>query len=99
MSKTTSIPPACDSRDGIKVTLFVPCFNEQERIVGTLETIRDAVSQIGCSYEVLIVDDGCTDGTMDVVTAFAQKHPAVNIRIHRNPRNFGLARSFVDAAF
>jgi glycosyltransferase involved in cell wall biosynthesis len=99
MSERFSIPPACDSRDGIEVTLFVPCFNEEERILGTLETIRDALSEIGCSYEVLVVDDGCTDGTIGVVAGFAQEHPTMDIRVHRNPRNFGLARSFVDSAF
>jgi glycosyltransferase involved in cell wall biosynthesis len=99
MSERLFIPPACDSRDGIEVTLFVPCFNEEERIQGTLATIRDALSEIGCSYEVLVVDDGCTDGTIGVVEAFAEEHPSMDIRIHRNPRNFGLARSFVDTAF
>ncbi len=99
MSEHFSIPPACDSREGIELTLFVPCFNEEERILGTLETIRDALAEINCSYEVLIVDDGCTDGTIDIVNTFAQKHPAMEIRIYRNPRNFGLARSFVDSAF
>jgi glycosyltransferase involved in cell wall biosynthesis len=99
MFERFSIPPACDSRDDIEVTLFVPCFNEEERIMGTLETIRSALSEIGCSYEVLVVDDGCTDGTIGVVEAFAREHPDMDIRIHRNPCNFGLARSFVDAAF
>ncbi|PWU09365.1 MAG: hypothetical protein C5B47_03505 [Verrucomicrobia bacterium] len=99
MPKNLPIPPACDSRDGIEVTLFVPCLNEEERILGTLETIRAALSEIGAPYEVLVVDDGCTDGTIRVVTTFAREHPTMNIRIHRNSRNFGLARSFVDAAF
>ena len=99
MPEHPHIPPPCDSQDGIEVTLFVPCYNEEERIRGTLETIREALVEVGVSYEVLLVDDGCTDRTVPIVETFAAENPGMQIRIHRNARNLGLSRSFVDAAF
>jgi len=93
------IPAGADSLGGIEITFFVPCFNEETRIQGTLETIQEAMRTIHRSFEIIVVDDGCTDGTMSVVRSFSEKYPEMNIREHKNHKNLGLARSFVDAAF
>ncbi len=84
---------------GIDVTFFVPCLNEEERVVPTLRTIQDAMRGFPYSYEVLIVDDGSSDRTFEVAEEFRRRNPETSICIHRNPRNLGLSRSFVDAAF
>ncbi len=84
---------------GIDVTFFVPCLNEEERVVPTVRTIQDAMRDFPYSYEVLIVDDGSSDRTFEVAEEFRRSHPEMSICIHRNPRNLGLSRSFVDAAF
>jgi glycosyltransferase involved in cell wall biosynthesis len=84
---------------GIDLTFFVPCLNEEERVVPTLKTILDAMRNLPLSFEVLIVDDGSSDRTFDVADEFRRSHPETSICIHRNPRNLGLSRSFVDAAF
>jgi glycosyltransferase involved in cell wall biosynthesis len=84
---------------GIDVTFFVPCLNEEERLVPTLETIQDAMRGFPYGYEVLIVDDGSGDRTFEVAEQFRREHPEMSICVHRNPRNLGLSRSFVDSAF
>jgi glycosyltransferase involved in cell wall biosynthesis len=87
------------SAGGIDVTFFVPCLNEEERVVPTLKTIQDAMREVPYTYEVLVVDDGSTDRTLEVAEGFRKENPDVAVCIHRNPRNLGLSRSFVDAAF
>jgi len=47
----------------IDLTIVVPCLNEVPRIADTLMVVRDAMNEVGCSYEVWVVDDGSTDGT------------------------------------
>lgn len=88
-----------EGASAIDLTLFVPCLNEEPRVIGTVETIRDAMRELGYSYEVLVVDDGSSDRTFEVAEEFRQSHPELPIRAYRNGRNLGLSRTFVDAAF
>jgi glycosyltransferase involved in cell wall biosynthesis len=86
-------------REEIDLTLFVPCYNEESRIVGTLETIRAAHAEFTLSFEVIVVDDGSKDQTCAVVEHYQAQHPELPVHLHRNPRNLGLARSFVETSF
>ncbi len=98
MGNSEQAPPA-GIREEIDLTLFVPCYNEEARIAGTLDTIRSAQGAMHFTYEVLVVDDGSKDSTCAVVEEYRRAHPDMPIRLHKNPRNLGLARSFVDTAF
>jgi glycosyltransferase involved in cell wall biosynthesis len=95
--------PLETTADGIieelDLTIFVPCYNEAERIEGTLSTILEAYGELAFTYEVIVVDDGSTDGTAAVVEQFSASHPGFPVRLHRNSRNLGLSRSFVETAF
>ena len=44
------------------LSLFVACYNEEEGIIPTLETVVAAASEVGISYDVVIIDDCSTSG-------------------------------------
>jgi glycosyltransferase involved in cell wall biosynthesis len=81
------------------LTIVIPCLNEQERVGATLDTVAAAMRELPYSYEILVIDDGSTDRTALVVEEYSRLHPDLPIRLHRNPRNRGLTRSYVDGAF
>lgn len=87
------------SPDPIDLTVLIPCKNEEENVAGTLQTVISALQPLGCTYEILVVDDGSADRTSEVVTDYAKAHPEVPVTLRRNPRNLGLSRTFVDGAF
>jgi 2-polyprenyl-3-methyl-5-hydroxy-6-metoxy-1,4-benzoquinol methylase len=83
----------------VDVTFFVPCLNEEARVVPTLESVAASMAGSPHTYEVIVVDDGSTDRTAQVVEEYRARNPQLPVQLHRNPSNLGLARSFVDAAF
>ena len=73
----------------MKLFVQVPCLNEEETLPLVLSSIPKEIPGID-SVEVLIVDDGSTDRTIEVARAHGVRH------IVTHTRNMGLARSFRD---
>lgn len=92
-------PTPAGVREELDLTMFIPCLNEERRVVPTLETVRAAMAEVPLTYEVIVVDDGSTDRTAEVVLEYCRANPDMPVRLHKNPRNLGLSRSFVDTAF
>ena len=84
----------------LDLTIVVPCYNEESKVAGTLDTISSAMGELpGYSYEILVVDDGSTDNTVRVVNEYQASHPDLPIVLRINPKNRGLTRTYVDGAF
>jgi glycosyltransferase involved in cell wall biosynthesis len=70
-----------------RLSVIVPAYNEESRLGGTLDAIVAHLSDAGLSYELIVVDDGSTDGTADVVGRRPSACPQV--RLLRNETNRG----------
>jgi glycosyltransferase involved in cell wall biosynthesis len=68
-------------------SIIIPAYNESGRIAATLERIAAYAGEQHWDVEVLVVNDGSRDNTVDVVEQLAQSHPF--IRILENPGNRG----------
>jgi len=70
------------------ISIIIPAFNEQDRLPETLRRVEDYLHENAWSFhEVLVVDDGSTDGTAEAVSAIAEQNP--HVRLLRNPGNRG----------
>ncbi|MBI2626670.1 MAG: glycosyltransferase family 2 protein [Parcubacteria group bacterium] len=54
----------------MKLSVIVPAFNESERIIPTLDSLNNYLSKQSYDWEVLVVNDGSTDNTAEVVRSF-----------------------------
>ena len=77
-----------------KLSVVVPSYNEEQRLPRTLDQIERYLDRRGDSYELILVDDGSTDGTRRVMDAAAGRQPAV--RIVALPRNRGKGRALAE---
>lgn len=75
-----------DSGAGVTVSVVIPARNEAGNINGLLDGIDAACAPV-VRYEVIVVDDGSTDETAQVVTQRMQQRP--NLRLLRHPVSAG----------
>jgi len=68
-------------------TFIVPAYNESERLEVSLPKILDYVHKQQLRSEIIVVNDGSTDGTADVVRRFMSLN--ADIRLVENPGNRG----------
>jgi glycosyltransferase involved in cell wall biosynthesis len=90
MGKTTEINDVADDLSnggGPKYSIVIPAYNEAARIPATLTSVIGCIRARGWQAEILVVNDGSTDQTAEVVRAFAQTAPEV--RLMENPGNRG----------
>ena len=67
------------------LSIIIPSYNEKESLPELIAWIRRVMEREGRSYEVIIVDDGSTDGSWDTVLELSAQDPAVHgIRFRRN---------------
>ena len=69
------------------LSLVIPAFNEDRRIGQSLERILSFFRAQSYPFEIIVVDDGSTDRTVEVVRGFAASDP--QLRVEPQPQNRG----------
>lgn len=69
------------------LSLIIPAYNEEKRLSATMEKIYQYLLDKHYGWEIIIVDDGSSDGTFDIAADFASQIPS--IKILRNGVNRG----------
>jgi glycosyltransferase involved in cell wall biosynthesis len=70
-----------------RYSIVIPAFNESVRLPSTLHAVVECIRRRGWSAEVVVVNDGSTDKTSEVVREFSVRDPEV--RLLENPGNCG----------
>jgi glycosyltransferase involved in cell wall biosynthesis len=83
----------------LDLTLFVACYNEEANIVGTLETLLDALGEFDFTWEIIVIDDASRDRSVEVVQEFLSKHPDLPITLKTREYNVGVAQNYIEGAF
>ncbi len=71
------------------LSIIIPAYNEERTILLLLDKVREVELVDGIAKDVVIVNDGSTDGTAATVKHYMEDHPELGIRFFEQPRNMG----------
>ncbi len=74
---------------GTKLSIIIPILNERDNLQELQRQLTQVVMQLGCTYEIIYVDDGSTDGSQKLCREFTESNP--NVLLVELRRNFGKA--------
>jgi len=68
-----------DASYPLDLSIVIPIFNERENVRPLVEDVQREVGRLGLAYEVILVNDGSTDGSEAELDAVAREHPEVKV--------------------
>ena len=80
--------------------VYVPVYNEGERVIRNIGLIQDRLSRMGCDYQLIIVDDSSTDGSSKLVEELARENGRIIVKSYANgpSRRENLAQAMLSSA-
>jgi dolichol-phosphate mannosyltransferase len=73
------------------LSVVIPARNEAGSIVTTIEALITGLDAGSIPFEIIVVDDGCTDSTAPLVRELSSRRPEVRIVENRDRHGFGMA--------
>ncbi|UCF26758.1 MAG: glycosyltransferase, partial [Chloroflexota bacterium] len=59
--------------ENVEVSVVIPLFNEQESLSELYDRLSRSMKSTGRNYEIIFVDDGSTDGTLEILNHIQNK--------------------------
>jgi len=79
----------CDATSPVSITVFFPCYNEQDNVVRVARRAVEVLEGLRADYEILLVNDGSTDNTGRIADELAVANPRVRAIHHPRNRGYG----------
>jgi len=73
------------------LTVVLPAYNEELNVGPMVEACLTVLPHLADEYEVIVVDDGSSDGTAAVAKELVDRHPDVRLLVHDRNRGYGAA--------
>ncbi|MBI4698016.1 MAG: glycosyltransferase family 2 protein [Nitrospirae bacterium] len=75
----------------INLSVFFPCYNEEQNIGALLDRTVAFVPAIASDYEIIVVDDGSSDNTAEIANKYSAMDPRIKVIRHETNRGYGAA--------
>jgi glycosyltransferase involved in cell wall biosynthesis len=75
----------------VALSVVVPAYNEADGIGPAVTELASVLAGSGIDHEIVVVDDGSTDGTAEAVRRLMASAPAVRLQAHEVNRGYGAA--------
>ena len=84
-------PVHSNPRTAVSLTVFLPCYNEQDNIARTVSAALEVLENLKADFELIIVDDGSSDGTGPLADQIAAENPRIKVIHHKTNLGYGAA--------
>lgn len=92
MAKSENLESPHATRSALpSLSVVMPCLNEQDNVAAAIKRTLDAFAHHGIEGEIVVINDGSTDGTADVVRSLSARYPNVRLIEHERPRGIGFS--------
>ena len=71
----------------VEISVVIPVYNERESVAPLVEALHAALAPMRRSFEIVLVDDGSTDGTWEALRELRERYPRLHLIQFR--RNYG----------
>jgi glycosyltransferase involved in cell wall biosynthesis len=82
----------------VRLSIVIPALNEAARIAQSLEALQNELPPEAAPWEILVVDDGSTDGTPGIVETIGRADPRIRLQRERHRGKGGAIRAGMLAA-
>ncbi|MBQ1532301.1 MAG: glycosyltransferase family 2 protein [Solobacterium sp.] len=76
------------------LSIVVPCYNEQETVEIFYDAVTKVLDEMGMEREIIYVNDGSRDATMEKLVSLYEAHPGI-VKVIDFSRNFGKEGAFL----
>ena len=83
----SSAAPGTPAPPPVELSVVIPVYNEEENIPELSQRLTDALEKLGMRYEIILVDDGSRDRSVELLSGIARRDP--RIRLIEFNRNYG----------
>jgi glycosyltransferase involved in cell wall biosynthesis len=73
------------------ITVFFPCYNEQDNLPRTVRTALEVLQKLETDFEIIIVDDGSSDRTGQIADELASTDDRIKVVHHQTNLGYGAA--------
>ncbi len=75
-----------------EISVVLMAFNENATLAKVMTAVLDVLASMSATHEVIVIDDGSTDGTRETAARMAEHEPSCSVVVHR--ANLGLGEVY-----
>ena len=64
----------------MKISVIIPCYNEEQTILKVIKSVHESLNRY--EYEIIIVDDGSTDNTKEILEEYSRSDEKIEVIYH-----------------